>query len=91
MERPPGTRPNDSRIPGLGATPSQEAMRAELVLRAERAFRKLPPDYQTVLQLMRVEGADLHAVAEQMGRSYEATKKLHARALELYRRHLAEG
>ena len=35
--------------------------------------------------------ADLHAVAEQMGRSYEATKKLHARALELYRRHLAEG
>ena len=91
MERPPGTRPNDSRIPGLGPTASEEAMGSELVAKAQRAFQCLPPDYQTVLQLMRVVGADLRDVAEEMGRSYEATKKLHARALERYRRLLGEA
>lgn len=91
MERPPGTRPNDSRIPGMGPTPSEEAMGSELVARAQRAFERLPPDYQMVLQLMRVEGTDLQDVAAQVGRSYEATKKLHARAIHLYRRYLLEG
>ena len=91
MERPPGTRPNDSRIPGIGPTPSAEAMGKELVEKAQRAFERLSPDDQTVLQLMRVVDTDLHDVAEQMGRSYEATKKLHTRALVRYRKFLMEG
>lgn len=88
MERPPGTRPNDSRIPGLGPTPSEEAMGMELVAKAQRAFERLSPDDQTVLQLMRVVGTDLHAVARQMNRSYDATKKLHGRAMGRYREQL---
>jgi len=90
-ERPPGTRTNDSRIPGIGATPSEEAMGAELVERARGAFARLPPHYQEVLILARVAGTDLHQVALQMGRSYEATKKLYARAVALYQQHLREA
>ena len=41
----------------------------------------LPPDYREVLRLAREEDLSLREVAERMGRSREAIKKLYGRAL----------
>ena len=48
---------------------------------AEKALEQLPPDYREVLRLCREEDASLREVGERMGRSREAAKKLHGRAM----------
>jgi RNA polymerase sigma-70 factor (subfamily 1) len=71
-------------------TPSQHAVGAEAALRARAALGALAPDYREVLRLARDERLPLRTVAERMGRTREAVKKLYARALarftEEYRR-----
>jgi RNA polymerase sigma factor (sigma-70 family) len=74
----------------LGRDPLQLAETAELASRLCEAFDRLPESYRQVLVLARVEDADLHEVAAQLGRSYAATKRLHARALARYRRMVME-
>lgn len=64
-----------------GPSPSQAAMDAELATIALRAMAALPPDYREVLRLARIEGLTLAEVADRMGRSREAAKKLYGRAL----------
>ena len=41
----------------------------------------LPPDYRTILRLVKEEGLTMRAAGERMGRSREAAKKLYGRAL----------
>ena len=62
-------------------TPSQVAIAGELEEMIERALDALPPDHRTVLRLVLKHRCSLREAAERMGRSREATKKLHARAL----------
>ncbi len=62
-------------------SPSQHAIGSELEELARTALDELPPDYREVLRLHREEGATLREVGQRMGRSYEAVKKLHGRAM----------
>lgn len=62
-------------------SPSQQAIGSELEELARTALDDLPPDYREVLRLHREEGVTLREVGQRMGRSYEAAKKLHGRAM----------
>ena len=62
-------------------SPSQMAVAAELKEIARRAMGELPEDYQRVLVLAREQRLPLREVAEYMGRTREAVKKLYGRAL----------
>jgi len=62
-------------------SPSSAAACSEQVERVRRAIEALPPDYREVLHLALERGLLLREVAESMGRSREATKKLYGRAL----------
>lgn len=64
-----------------GPSPSQAAVTAETRHLVLRALATLPPDYREVLRLARLEGLAIREVAERMGRSTEAVKKLYGRAL----------
>ena len=62
-------------------SPSAAAACSEQVERVRRAIETLPCDYREVLHLALERGLLLREVAEHMGRSREATKKLYGRAL----------
>lgn len=55
--------------------------------RLQEAFRELSPEYRQVISLARIEGLGLKEVAQRMGRSHAAARKLLCRAL----RSLKEG
>jgi RNA polymerase sigma-70 factor (ECF subfamily) len=75
--RRPDTALHSSRQP----TPSQIAVGAEMQSLAQHALRRLSPDYREILRLTRYEHLTVAEAAERMGRSYEASKKLYARAM----------
>ena len=58
-------------------TPTLESLQAK----ADEAMAQLPEDYRRIIELVQVQDYALADAAEQMERSYEATKKLYARAL----------
>lgn len=76
-----------------GPSPSAAAMTAETRDLVLRALATLPPDYREVLRLARLEELPIREVAERMGRSTEAIKKLYGRALASFGRSVdrAEG
>jgi RNA polymerase sigma-70 factor (ECF subfamily) len=84
-EKTRGARPDTHQFRASQTSPSQAAMRRELGENVESAMERLPPDYREILALVQSEGLDLRAAAERMGRSYEATKKLHGRAIKRLR------
>ena len=65
-------------------SPSQVAMGGELQALARDVMASLPPDYREVLRLAREQGMTLRQVAECMGRSRDAVKKLYGRALSRF-------
>jgi len=62
------------------STPSRHAARDELAGILDGAIRKLPPDYQAVVQLVDLEGQTLAAAATSLGRSVGAVHMLRLRA-----------
>jgi RNA polymerase sigma-70 factor (ECF subfamily) len=76
-----GARPDTGHFHGRDRTPSVAAMLSEDTLRVRRAIGQLPSDYQTVIHLALDRGLPLREVAEEMGRSREAAKKLYGRAV----------
>ena len=84
-EVPRGRRGETSGLPGRQATPSQAAMGAETRALARRVMAHLPPDYREVLRLAQHEHLNLAEVAERMGRSHAAVRKLYGRALARFR------
>jgi len=78
-------RPATAQFPSRQPSPSQVAMGGELRAQARDAMATLPDDYREVLRLTREERLGLREVAELMGRSYEATKKLYGRAVVRFR------
>ena len=66
---------------GDGRSPSAAAISGERVARIRRAMASLPDAYREVLHLTLEEGLVLREVAERIGKSREATKKLYGRAL----------
>jgi RNA polymerase sigma-70 factor (subfamily 1) len=81
-----GERPATAQVAGHHATPSQHAIAQETAERARRVLASLAPDDREVLRLAREQQLPLREVAEQMGRSYAAARKLYARALVRFRR-----
>jgi RNA polymerase sigma-70 factor (ECF subfamily) len=71
----------DAEPAGGVTSPSQAAMGTETAAAIERAFARLPPDYRHVLDLVQRRHTSLRDAAVVLDRSYEATKKLFARAL----------
>ena len=63
--------------------PSQARLmrRDERFDRLQEAFRQLSPEYRQVISLARIEGLGLKDVAQRMGRSHAAARKLLCRAL----------
>jgi DNA-directed RNA polymerase specialized sigma24 family protein len=89
-EVPHGRRADTSQFPGKVPTPSALAMERERRDALRRIFEDLPEDYREILSLTHQEHLPLAVAAERMGRSREAVKKLHARALALFGRLLSE-
>ncbi|MHC4135077.1 MAG: sigma-70 family RNA polymerase sigma factor [Planctomycetota bacterium] len=89
-EVPREARTRTGNLAGQSPTPSQWAMAAELREAAERALMQLPAEHREVLRLVREEQLPLRAVAERMGRSVDAVKKLSARALAKFAEALAK-
>jgi len=79
-----GARPDTAYLEGRAPSPSQAAIAAETAARVREAFARLPEHYQQVLRLVREERLPLREVAERMGRSREAAKKLYGRALSRF-------
>ena len=86
-------RPETKHARGRAATPSREAMAKEMRDRIQRALAEMPEDYRTVIQLLERRRSSLEEAGELMGRSANAVKKLHARALAdlAHRLELGEG
>lgn len=80
-----GARGDSGNLSGGEPSPSQFAMAVEGKMQVDAALRQIPDDYREVLQLVFREQLSLREVAERMGRSYEAVKKLYGRALCRFR------
>lgn len=81
-----GFRPDTGYLVGDAPSPSQLAIASELAGIAQEAMGSLPPHYREVLRMAREEGVPLREVAERIGRSHEATRKLYARAMVRFTR-----
>jgi len=61
--------------------PSEDAMVREESDRLEQAIRQLAPQHGFVIRRVQLEGASYESVSSELGRTPEAVRKLHARAL----------
>jgi|RhiMethySRZTD1v2_1073278.scaffolds.fasta_scaffold283377_2 RNA polymerase sigma-70 factor (ECF subfamily) len=78
----------ESRLAGSGATASRLAMAGEDAAALEAAMAQLPDDYRQVLTLRYQEGRSFEEIAQRIGRSANAARKLWARAVERLEREL---
>lgn len=62
-------------------TPSKKVAAREETDQLRQAISRLPEDYQRVITLRNLERCKFEAIAEAMGRSVEAVKKLWSRAI----------
>jgi RNA polymerase sigma-70 factor (ECF subfamily) len=69
-------------------SPSDVAVRPEQAEAVERALARLPDDYRAVLQLRYREELPFEEVAQRLGRSVNAVRKLWARALERFQQEM---
>jgi RNA polymerase sigma-70 factor (ECF subfamily) len=73
-----------------GPTASHAAMQNEMMQRVDRALKELPADHRVVIELLDRRHLSIAQTAEHMGRSRNAIKKLHARALASLMEYLRE-
>jgi RNA polymerase sigma-70 factor (ECF subfamily) len=73
-----------------GTSPSKVARRNERFDRLQEALLGLSPDHRKVIELSRIEGLKVKEIAERMGRSPEAVRKLILRALDDLKRIFGE-
>jgi RNA polymerase sigma-70 factor (ECF subfamily) len=76
-----GLRADTGQFHGHGRSPVSHAANAELRDQIEAALSELPADYAEILRLTRQSHLSIAEAAEHMGRSPEAAKKLHGRAM----------
>lgn len=77
-------RAETGQMAGRSPSPSQVAMGDELKQLARRAMAELPEDYRLVLLLAKEQQLTMREIAQHMGRSRDAVKKLYGRALYRY-------
>lgn len=71
---------DEADVGAADATPSHHAVMREEMERVERAFGDLPDDYRDVILQVCLLGRSHREVAEDLGRSEEATRQLLSRA-----------
>jgi RNA polymerase sigma-70 factor (ECF subfamily) len=71
-----------------GASPEEQAMRQEQLLRLAEALAELSPDQRRAVELRHLKGYPVAEVARQMGRSKEAVAKLLLRGVARLRQRL---
>lgn len=76
-----GARVETAHFAGRRPTASAEAMGRELRGRIGEAMAVLPKDYRTIIELLQHRRVTIAEAAELMGRTPNAIKKLHGRAL----------
>jgi len=76
-----GQRVDTGQFVSLQASPSEHAIAHETADRAREALATLASDDREILRLVRQEQLPLREAAVHTGRSYDATRKLYARAL----------
>lgn len=74
-------RPETRHAVGRAASPSRMAMAQEMRQHIAEVLAEMPEDYRTAIQLLERRRVSLVEAGELMGRSANAVKKLHARAL----------
>ncbi|HVA60692.1 MAG TPA: sigma-70 family RNA polymerase sigma factor [Mycobacteriales bacterium] len=92
--RQPFAVPGDltaERLAAQNPNPADQAIRAELARRAERAVATLPEDARTVVVLRDLEGLSTKEVADLLGVSESVVKVRLCRAHARLRRDLADG
>ena len=87
-EEAPGDADPARQLDAGAATPSQTVIARETTQRLRRAMEALPEGYRTVLRLRWQEHLSHDEVARRLNRSYEAVRKLHARALRCLKERL---
>jgi RNA polymerase sigma-70 factor (ECF subfamily) len=70
------------------SSPSHRAIRAEELNRLAVALSQLPEEQRTAIELHHLQGLQLQAIAEQLGRSKEAVASLLYRALKKLKTYL---
>jgi len=83
-----GQRQDTAHHVGPAPTPSGTAMAREMLLSIRAGMDALPESYRTVIELLQHRRVTILEAAELMGRSPNAVKKLHARALAELARHV---
>lgn len=76
-----GARADTAQFAGIQPTASRTAMAREMRERMAAAMADLQPDHRTVIELLQHRRVTIAEATELMGRSANAIKKLHARAL----------
>jgi RNA polymerase sigma-70 factor (ECF subfamily) len=72
-------------LAGNGASPSEQAVRHEELLRLAEALAQLPEDQRTAVELQQLEGLSVEAIAREMGRSKSAVGGLLRRGMRRLR------
>jgi RNA polymerase sigma-70 factor (ECF subfamily) len=75
-------------LPGSGSSPSGQAVGHEQAEALRRAMARLPEEYREVLRLRYEEGRSFEEIAQAMGRTANAGRKLWARAVGRLRQEL---
>jgi len=77
-------------LPGSRSSPSQRALRGELVVRLASEIEKLPEDQREAVRLRHLEGLSLAGLAQYFKRSESAVAGLVKRGLQTLRRQLTD-
>lgn len=75
------SRSNMPRLAIEATTPSVIMSRKEDLEKLEKALNRLKPEYKEAIVLTRIEGLSYKEIAERLGRSSEAVRKLVSRAM----------
>jgi RNA polymerase sigma-70 factor (ECF subfamily) len=90
-----GVEQSSARLEALladeSSSPSEQAVRAEQLLRLAEGLARLPEDQQRAVELKHLHGESLEAIGQEMGRSVTAVAGLLRRGLDKLREWLTEG
>jgi RNA polymerase sigma-70 factor (ECF subfamily) len=89
-EQPLPDGPAGGEVPGSSSSPDARASRREEAARLLAALQRLPEDYRTVIELRNWQELRFEIVAQRMGRTSPAVRKLWNRAMDRLREEVGD-